>query len=205
MINHFDKVAQNWDNNTMHHFRTEAIAAELSNRIAERKNLTALEFGAGTGLLSIAMRDYFSEITLMDSSSEMICVMVEKLALSDIHHLKPCFFDLEKRDYTLKTFDVIFTQMALHHVADYEALIKKFYKLLNSKGILAIADLYKEDGTFHDDKFSGHFGFNPDDLSSCLSKQGFSEVEYKQCFEIVKTGKENLEKKYPVFLMSGVK
>jgi len=202
MQNHFDKVALTWDNNPIHLQRTEAIATEFQKIISAEKKLTALEFGSGTGLLSVEMKDYFSEITLMDSSLEMVCVTIEKLANADIHHLKPIFFNLDKNDYEEKTFDVIFTQMVLHHVIDIEKILSKFHKLLNEKGILVIADLYEEDGSFHDDNFDGHRGFNPEKLSEILEKSDFKNIEFKQCFEIKKIGKSN---SYPVFFMSAEK
>ncbi len=205
MTNHFDNVAQNWDQNQIHIKRTQAIAEELNKIITSKEKQSALEFGAGTGLLSISLRDLFSEITLMDSSSEMVRIATEKLAKENINHLKPIFFDLEKENYTLKTFDFIFSQMALHHVSDVGSMISKFYQLLNPGGLLAIADLYKEDGTFHEFDFNGYMGFDPDELSEVYEKSGFRDISYKQCYEIIKTEGPNKGKGYPIFLWIGKK
>lgn len=202
MTNHFDKVAQTWDSNPIHIKRTEAIAENFRQIIPQKSNLTALEFGSGTGLLSIAMKDYFSEIILFDNSKEMVCTTIEKLADADIYHIIPMFFDLEHKDYNLKTFDVIFTQMALHHVVDVEKILSKFYKLLNNNGILVIADIFKEDGTFHDQEFTGHLGFEPEKLAEILIKIGFTNPNFMQCFEIQKPNNPN---KYPVFFMAANK
>jgi len=147
----------------------------------------------------------FSEIILMDSSSEMITVTIEKLAEKDIRHLTPLFFDLEKEEYTAKTFDCIFSQMSLHHVKDIDNIMAKFYNLLNYGGTLAIVDLYKEDGTFHERDFNGHYGFNPEDLVNILIKSGFIEISHKLCFEITKTEGPNIGKTYPLFLLIGKK
>lgn len=203
MTNHFDTVAHDWDKNKIHLDRTEAIAKELLPLISSKKDGTALEFGSGTGLLSIMLKDHFSEITLMDSSSEMVRVTIEKLAEANIQHLHPLFFDLENSEYTTTTFDVIYTQMALHHTTDVEKIISKFYALLNKGGILAIADLYKEDGSFHDRDFTGHLGFDTVELMELLSKYGFTQIHQKQCYEIERGG--DTQKKYPIFLMSAVK
>jgi len=205
MTNYFDTAAQTWDENKKHIHRTEAIVRDLTPLIANKNYQTALEFGAGTGLLSIALQKHFTEMTLMDSSIEMINTMIEKLAVADIHHLHPLFFDLEKNDYSAKTFDVIYSQMALNHVIDIEKIMSKFYKLLNTNGLLAIADLYEEDGTFHDRAFDGHLGFNPDSLVQILIKQGFKQVEFKQSFEMQKENADKTIKKYPIFLLTAVK
>jgi ubiquinone/menaquinone biosynthesis C-methylase UbiE len=205
MENHFDKVAQQWDENPMHLKRTEAIAQQIIYLIENKNYSTALEFGAGTGLLSFALKSYFKEIILMDNSQEMICVTIEKLADADIHHLKPYFFDLEKNDYKAKKVDVIFVQMALHHVIEVEVMIQKFFNILNNSGMLFIADLFAEDGSFHNREFLGHKGFQPEELSQTISKCGFQNVAYQQCFEIKKQFDDNTAKTYPVFIMSAQK
>ena len=204
-MNHFDKEAQNWDNNPIHIKRTEAIADEILKLIPTNHNLKALEFGAGTGLLSFALKDHFSEIVMMDNSSGMVSKINEKLAITKINHLHPVYFDLEKNEYINKTFDFIFTQMSLHHVDDIEKMILKFYKLLNAAGTLAIADLYTEDGSFHDFDFTGHKGFDPEYLVELFEKTGFSNIEYKTCFIIRKMDSENKEKEFPIFLLTGKK
>ena len=82
-------------------------------------------------------------------------------------------FNLETDEYKGRKFDLIFTQMVLHHVTDIERIINKFHQLLNPNGYLAIADLYEEDGSFHGDGFTGHKGFNIDSLSDLLLKNQF--------------------------------
>ena len=106
--NHFDNVAQNWDNNPVHQERTNAIAGEIKKIFSNNKYSSGLEYGAGTGLLSIALKDYFSEIVLMDNSKEMINVNTAKLISMGINHLKPSYYDLESNDYSEKKFDIIF-------------------------------------------------------------------------------------------------
>jgi tRNA (cmo5U34)-methyltransferase len=116
--------------------------------------------GAGTGILSFLLRDKLSEITMMDSSGEMVNVMKEKVAVSGFKSLKPVLFDLEHQDFKAHKFDIIFNQMVLHHVNDVKAILKKFYSLLSPGGFLAIADLYSEDGSFHGIEANVHCGFD---------------------------------------------
>ena len=125
MTNHFDKVAPDWDKNQIHVKRTEAIAKIFLEVIEINNKMKALEYGAGTGLLSFALKDHFAEITLMDSSSEMIKITSEKIKATGATHLFPLLFDLEKEDYCLKTFDIIYSQMVMHHVDDIEKMIAK--------------------------------------------------------------------------------
>jgi tRNA (cmo5U34)-methyltransferase len=205
MPNHFDTVARNWDDNQVHIKRTKAIAACLLQMVEINKDMKALEFGAGTGLLSFALKNHFAEIILMDSSAEMIKTTFEKIIYSGITKLIPVYLDLEKEEYNDKNFDVIFTQMALHHVKNIDKLMTKFFNILNTGGKLAIADLYAEDGTFHDILFEGHNGFDPDQLANKLKKKGFKNIQHKKCFVIKKEMGNKTIKKFPVFLLTAEK
>ena len=135
----------------------------------------------------------------MDSSEGMIEATSEKIRMSGELHLFPILFDLEKKDYTEKKFDLIFSQMAMHHVKDIDSMMEKFYMMLYPQGKLVIADLYAEDGTFHDFAFDGHFGFNPLDLAAKAIKKGFSLRSIKKCYTIVRELPEGDVKKFPIF------
>jgi len=192
----FDARAREWDKDKMHMERSIAIAAELEKMIPLNHSMKALEYGAGTGILSFLLKDHFSEITLMDNSQEMIKVCIEKTEYHKTDHIFPIWFDLEHKNFDGK-FDIIFNQMVLHHVNDYDAIINTFYSLLNPEGYLAIADLYPEDGSFHGIDVKVHLGFDPDELAIILKKAGFKNIEHKTCFEV----KRESGKKFPVFLL----
>lgn len=200
-INDFNEKAAGWDNNPMHWDRSEAIAKEIINLIPINKKMTALEFGAGTGILSFLLKDYFKEITLMDNSSEMIKVINGKIETTKVKNLKALNIDLEHSDFKGAGFDLIFTQMVLHHVADIDNIIKKFYNLLNPGGYIAIADLYSEDGSFHGEGFIGHKGFDIEKLSNQISKVGFSDISERQCFVINRKIADTETKQFGVFLL----
>ena len=200
-MNEFDLKAAGWDANPMHWDRSRAIADEISNLIPLSKDWTALEYGAGTGISSFLLKDKLKEITLMDNSAEMVRVMNEKIQSSKVKNLKALNFDLEHNDYNGGKFDLIFTQMVLHHVTDVESILERFSKLLNPGGYLAIADLFEEDGSFHGEGFNGHMGFNIENLSSLLLKNQFSNISHKTCFVIDRKISEGITKKFDVFLL----
>ena len=199
-MNEFDAKAGKWDKNLMHLERSMVIAGEIIKMIPVQKNMKALEYGAGTGLLSFILKDRFKEITLMDSSMGMLKVAKEKIAAGRMQNIKTLFFDLEKEEYTAR-FDIIYNQMVLHHVNDVEKLFKKFHSLLNPGGYLVIADLYTEDGSFHGEGFSGHKGFDVEILNSLLLKIGFTNIKHKQCFVMKKPIETGEIKDYPVFIL----
>lgn len=202
-MNEFDTKAAEWDKNPMHWDRSEAIANEIKKLIPLKKEMTAMEYGAGTGITSFLLKDQLKRITLMDNSAEMVKMMNIKIEATKVENLSALNFDLEHNDYTGGTFDLIFTQMVLHHVNDTESIIKKFSSLLNPGGYLAIADLYEEDGSFHGEGFTGHKGFNIRKLSEFMNKNRLKYLTHKTCFIIDKKISETETKKFDVFLLIG--
>lgn len=199
-MSEFDARAREWDKDKMHMNRSIAIAAELEKMIPIEPSMKALEYGAGTGILSFLLKDRFAKITLMDNSREMIRVCAEKVEYHKSSHIVPLFHDLEHADFEGK-FDVIYNQMVLHHVVEVDVLLGKFYSLLNSGGYLAIADLFPEDGSFHGPEVNVHLGFSPENLAQTLTEIGFKSIQYQSCFDIVRDS----GRKYPVFLLTAQK
>lgn len=198
-MNSFDEHARDWDKNEMHLDRSVAIANALEKMIPLHHSMRALEFGAGTGLLSFLLKDKLSDITLMDNSKEMIKICEEKVIFYKVNHIHPVWIDLEHSDYSTKNvgFGLIYSQMVFHHIKNIEPVFKKFYNMINPGGYVAIADLYKEDGSFHGSDTDVHNGFNPGKLISLLEKIGFKNGKFETCFEIIREP----NRKYPVFLL----
>ncbi len=200
-INEFDIKAAEWDQNKMHWDRSVAVTNQIKKLIPLNKQMVALEYGAGTGIASFLLKDSLKEITLMDTSSEMVKIMNEKIKAEKVKNLKTLNFDLELADYKRVRFDLIFTLMVLHHVTDIENIIKRFYYLLNPGGYLAIADLYSEDGSFHDKNFTGHNGFEVEVLSDQIRKLGFVNLKHTRCYTIQRKISETETKNFDIFLL----
>jgi len=180
--------------------RSAAIADMLETMVPLDPSMKALEMGAGTGILSFMLKDQLAEITLVDNSSEMIKVCEEKIEYHQAKHIKSLCMDLEHSDPD-QTYDLVYSQMVLHHVTDVNAMLRKFYSLLNPGGYLAIADLYTEDGSFHGPDVNVHLGFDPKVLKEKLNSEGFQSLVFKTCFEVQRES----GRKYPVFLLVGRK
>ncbi len=201
-MKHFDKRAQNWDNDLMKVERANTFAKEIFHIIQPNKSMNALEFGCGTGLLSYQLKDDFKTITLIDTSEEMIKVLNEKIISNNIKNFNPIHINLLNDDLDKKDFNVIYTLMTLHHIIDLNKILKIFHSLLKTNGYLCIADLVKEDGSFHyqTPDFDGHNGFDKKELISILINNGFEILNYNISFEIEKK-QDNKINKYPLFLM----
>jgi tRNA (cmo5U34)-methyltransferase len=201
-MNEFDIKASGWDLNPMHWERSEAVVKVLLEMIPLDKNMSVLEYGAGTGITSFLIKDHVMKITMMDSSQEMVKIMGEKISQSKASNLEAICFNLEIETWNRPKFDLVVAQMVLHHVSDIKNINKKFYGLLNPGGYLAIADLYPEDGSFHGEGFTGYKGFDPVFLADELANTGFYDISFRKCFVINKRISDSLTKQFDVFLLT---
>jgi ubiquinone/menaquinone biosynthesis C-methylase UbiE len=208
---HFDSKARQWDENPVFIERANRIAQALQDDIALTPAMTALDFGSGTGLLSFPLRDKLGHITLVDTSAGMIEIAREKIATQGVHNMTAIQANPDTAGNIASSaalpaslatdrFDLIYASMALHHIADTDAILATFHAHLKPGGWLGIADLDKEDGSFHGIEVDVHHGFDQTTLASQAVDAGFSEVRFQTVFEIVKE-KPECVRAYPVFLM----
>jgi 2-polyprenyl-3-methyl-5-hydroxy-6-metoxy-1,4-benzoquinol methylase len=204
-MNEFDLKAAGWDENPVHVERAAAITGAILNTVPVTKEMTALEFGAGTGIAGLLLSDHVKKIVLTDSSIEMVRIMKGKIRKGNVKNLRARLFDLEKNQWTGRKFDLVTSQMVLHHIADIEDILEKFHDLLRPGGFLTLADLYKEDGSFHGEGFTGHNGFDTVWLSEIVARKGFRDISVRKCFEIKKQFTETEIKQFDVFLLAAVR
>lgn len=198
---HFDGKARQWDENPAFRERAERIAEAIRARIPLKPDMTALDYGSGTGLLSFALQDALGRITLMDSSAGMLAVAREKIAAQGLSHLTVRQADLGAHPPTDERYDLIYTSMTLHHIPDTDHLLRVFHALLNPGGWLVIADLDREDGSFHGPEVEVHHGFDRGELAARASAAGFGDIAFDTVFTIDKETDTGL-RRYPVFLMT---
>ncbi len=195
----FDSRAREWDSNPARMERANAVAAEMRKQLQLSSSIKALEYGCGTGLLSFALQPYLGQITLADSSSGMLDVLQEKIDREGIQKMQPLRLDLAVDPVPADRFDLIYNLMVLHHIPDTDRIINSFWSLLKPGGILCIADLDEEDGSFHGEEFHGHLGFNRSKLAEKLTRAGFQKVRFSTAYQQQKQT-ETGPKSFPLFL-----
>lgn len=186
----FKGRAKEWDNDKRIK-RSKIIADKINNIIGKQQNISIMEYGCATGLISFNLCNKFTKITLMDSEEEMINTVKEKILAYETSNVFAIKIDLIKESYTREKFDVIYTSLTLHHIKDIECIIEKFYNLLNKNGILCIIELEKDDGSFHMNykEFNGHNGFERQYMENILKNTGFSNVKSKTFFHDIKNNR----------------
>ena len=197
--NHFDTKAANWDKKKQ---RLE-LAAEVSAAIAKlalTDDMVAMDFGCGTGLISLPLAKKLGRILMFDSSAGMIEAVQQKITEQKLDNVEAVMGDITTAQFS-HSFDLIFTSMTLHHIEDTRSVISRFSQLLKPGGLVAIADLDDEDGSFHKPgSEEQHHGFKRKDLEKLLEDFGFSGIAFSTVHQITKKTKDGELKNFPVFL-----
>ncbi len=196
----FDEKAATWDDDPIRVKRVESIAESLANILDLSAIDQAMEYGSGTGLLSFSLKDRLANVVLMDESRGMTEMAIKKGEVYQVDHFKPIQYDILKQPLPNLRFDLIYTLLTMHHVEETGTILAKFQQLLNQNGYLAIIDLDKEDGSFHEGKFHGHNGFDRFELENQLKHVGLQPTCYEVCYNIKKETESGF-KNYPLFLL----
>jgi ubiquinone/menaquinone biosynthesis C-methylase UbiE len=193
----FDARAKDWDADPGRSERASAVAAAIREQVRLSRRMTALEYGCGTGLLSFALQADLGKITLADSSTGMLEVLERKIASSRTGNMTPLRLDLAVDALPDERFDLVYTLMTLHHIPDAGRILQCFHTLLNPGGVLCIADLDKEDGSFHSHEagFNGHNGFERAERDRMFSGVGVVNIHISTCHEMIKNAR-----RYSLFL-----
>jgi cyclopropane fatty-acyl-phospholipid synthase-like methyltransferase len=198
-IDHFAHKAGSYEQNKDRVDNVAQIANAMIGKIPFAKPMHIMDFGSGTGLLLERIAPLVSKITAVDVSKSMNEQLREKQSRigCDVEMLE---LDLETSPLNRK-FDGIISSMTMHHIKDIAAMFNKFHVLLNDGGFVAIADLEREDGTFHsEDTGVHHFGFDKDAIIKIASNAGFRNVALSTVSVVHKAQGD-----YPVFLLTGVR
>ena len=197
---HFDSRARQWDDNPVFVERGEKIAQAVRESVPLGPGLRVLDYGCGTGLLAFPLRHEVGPMLLADTSQGMLDVAAEKISAQGAANMRTAKLDLLADPAPTETFDLIVTAMTLHHIPDTDRILQVFHDLISPGGHLCIADLDREDGSFHGMEVDVHHGFDRGDLARRATAAGFVDVDFGTVFTISKT-RDTGTQDYPVFLM----
>jgi tRNA (cmo5U34)-methyltransferase len=103
-----------------------------------------LELGCGTGNLSSLIVRHFPEakLTAVDISGEIISKCKDRLKGNHINYLQE---DFTKLNFPDKSFDLIISSIAIHHLADPDKkkLFQSVYEWLVNGGVFTFSDQFK--------------------------------------------------------------
>jgi 2-polyprenyl-3-methyl-5-hydroxy-6-metoxy-1,4-benzoquinol methylase len=201
----FDKEAAQWDANPGRVKLAHDVADAIIREVSPTREMDALDFGCGTGLVTLRLQPLVRTITGMDSSEGMLAVLGSKV--HGLVNMRTQFLDLEKKGGKVEgRYHLIVSSMTLHHVPDPAGLIAQLSGALLPGGTLAVADLDSEDGSFHGDNTGVlHLGFDRERIRGLFEQAGLTAVREVTAAVVTKEIEGKGKREFPVFLLIGKK
>jgi predicted TPR repeat methyltransferase len=104
----FDARAATWDDDPTKVERAQRVADAIRRSVPLARTMRALEYGAGTGLLSFILRPDLGDITLADVSQGMLDVAAGKIAAAREPAMRAVRLDLLADPLPPERFDIVY-------------------------------------------------------------------------------------------------
>lgn len=179
MNNRFNNLAKMWDSKPA---RVQG-AMKFVDKIKEflpndLSSFNVLDYGCGTGLVSFGFSYDANFILGLDNSVGMVEVYNKKSKQIALNNIKAEVHDINTQDLDENKFDLIVTNMTMHHIKNTKEFIEKLSFSLKKDGYLCIADLKTEDGSFHSDNTGvEHFGFDTNKIKSYFQSCNLKNIK----------------------------
>jgi ubiquinone/menaquinone biosynthesis C-methylase UbiE len=174
--NVFEEMAQRYDTEERMEL-ARVIVKEVRPELQNCKTKSLLDYGSGTGLISLELTDLVDSILLVDSSKQMLEVAEAKISRRGITNSRVLYSDFTQETPDLELHaDIVILSLVLLHIPDTKKILQKLFNILNEGGKLLIIDFDKNDKINHP---KVHNGFTHDELKKRLSEVGFTSTEIK--------------------------
>jgi ubiquinone/menaquinone biosynthesis C-methylase UbiE len=201
---HFDQYATTWDDNPARITLMKAIGEAILREVQPTREMNVLDYGCGTGLVGLFLLPHVGTVTGADNSVGMLDVLRQKIRAGGLTTMRSVRLDLEGDPLPAERYDLIVSNMTLHHIADTGKVLGACAQLLTARGTLCIADLAPEPGSFHPPEMADsvhHHGFDPEELAAQLSRLGFQRTKHSTAHSVRKPVADGTERDFPVFLI----
>ena len=148
-------------------FLASLVCQAVEKQIDLLSDKEILDFGGGTGLLTLPLAKQVKSVTLVDISEKMLEQARLKAEQQDIKNIQFLEQDLLKNPME-QEFDLIVVSRVLHHMPDLDEALSLFHQHLKEDGQLLLADFTKTE--------ANHHGFDLAELEKQLIEHGFSSV-----------------------------
>lgn len=202
----FDQAAATWDENPGRVKLASDIAGSMINNLTITSDMNVMDFGCGTGLLTVRLQSLVRSITGVDSSQGMLDILNRKITKLQMSNVKTMLVDIEKGQPLTGNYQLIVSSMTLHHIAEIKPILAQFYNVITPGGFLSIADLDSDDGQFHEDKTGVfHSGFDRNVMRQYFSEAGFDNITDATAATLTKPSLSQRIQKFTIFLITGRK
>ena len=206
MTSRFDEAAAQWDSNPGRVNVARAVGEAICRAIPLQPGWRVLDYGAGTGLLTLNLQPRVASMVALDSSTGRLEKLTQKLAAAAISNVQTRHWDLEAKPFPEPGFDLVVSSMTLHHLRNVPLVLSRLAEVLKPGGWLAVADLDSEDGSFHgqaDDVF--HHGFERGQIAEWLANARLNWISVSDAHTMNKPSSTGEVRSYGIFLAVGQK
>lgn len=184
----FDKSAQDYDSwfqSPVGRFADETETDCLFSLTDDIKGAKILDLGCGTGHLSEKLYHKGAIVTGIDISKEMLQKAWESSQQQNLG-IDYRFMDVFKLDFSINSFDCIFSMAALEFMGDTVPIFESIKKVLKKDGIAIIGTIHKGSAwadLYKSESFSQTVFANADfkDINDFNHLDGFKVVSSKEC------------------------
>ncbi|WP_251521417.1 class I SAM-dependent methyltransferase [Staphylococcus sp. HKU1] len=171
----FNELAQAYD--SPNRIELAQIIANETNKLLDTTQYESLlDYGGGTGLVTLSIDHHFKSVILIDSSEQMVNVFKEKYKALDKDNMQGFVGDI-LTDSNIATekeqYDVIFLSLVLLHSGDYQQLLKQLEPQLKQNGMFIIVDFDKNDKVSHPAVYNG---FHQSEIKQTLETIGLKDI-----------------------------
>lgn len=91
----FNLDAATWNDNPMRVKLADAVASAILSRVPVTNTMNLMDYGAGTGLVTLGLQPHVGSVVAADSAQGMLDRLNEKIAASRLTNVETLLLDLE--------------------------------------------------------------------------------------------------------------
>ncbi len=175
-LQYFDSIAPNWNV-----IRSEYFEERLKYKILSMTNIKDKivgDLGCGTGFVSLAVANEASIVFSIDNSINMLKELSASASKKDYKNIYPIKSSLDNLAIFDESLNVVFINMALHHIKNAKKAIAEMYRVLKKDGIVVISDVREHNGEWaKEEMFDEWLGFSKEQMTNWLEDAGFQNIE----------------------------
>ncbi|MEC1523910.1 methyltransferase domain-containing protein [Neobacillus niacini] len=172
--NVFEQMANRYDTEERIEL-AKVIIEKVKPELRNSKSKSLIDYGSGTGLISLELSELVDSILLVDSSQQMLEVAKAKITHKGITNSNVLYSDFTLETPELKA-EIVLMSLVLLHIPDTKKILQELFYILNNGGKLLVIDFDKNDKINHPQV---HNGFSHEELKKILSEVGFKSTEIK--------------------------
>ncbi|EQB4338549.1 class I SAM-dependent methyltransferase [Clostridium botulinum] len=175
-LQYFDSIAPNWNVIRSKYFEERLKYKILS--ITNIKDKIVGDLGCGTGFVSLAVANEASIVFSIDNSINMLKELSASASKKDYKNIYPIKSSLDNLAIFDESLNVVFINMALHHIKNAQKAIAEMYRVLKKDGVVVISDVREHNGEWaKEEMFDEWLGFSKEQMTNWLEDAGFENIE----------------------------